>query len=214
MISTFLWRKWQSIHNVVRQNLRTSAIFAITVSRAILTAYDVKLSKADAIDGNITSGNMTSQSCHYRDNWLWSPTEGFNLDLKSRSDSFGFWFTAAQCLWLFFLILRCIILANFEIHNSNFRDCVCKFCQRNKSVYCKSVQTSFEDVLFLFLGIFVCIVGSPGLRVVTSIMAFWMLAEEAVQLKTQKTDYLKSKENLLDLGMLTLTLPVLFLPDM
>ena len=76
------------------------------------------------------------------------------------------------------------------------------------------MQTSFEDVLFLFLGFFVCIVGSQGLRVVTSIMAFWMLAEEAVQLKTQKTDYLKSKENLLDLCMLTLTLPMLFLPDM
>ena len=76
------------------------------------------------------------------------------------------------------------------------------------------MQTSFEDVLFLFLGFFVCIVGSRGLRVVTSIMAFWMLAEEAVQLKTQNTDYLKSKENLLDLGMLTLTLPMLFLPDM
>lgn len=76
------------------------------------------------------------------------------------------------------------------------------------------MQTSFEDVLFLFLGFFVCIVGSRGLRVVTSIMAFWMLAEEAVQLKTQKTDYLKSKENLLDLCMLTLTLPMLFLPDM
>ena len=86
------------------------------------------------------------------------------------------------------------------------------FWQRKKSVY--SVQTSFEDVLFLFLGFFVCIVGSQGLRVVTSIMAFWMLAEEAVQLKTQNTDYLKSKENLLDLCMLTLTLPMLFLPDM
>ena len=86
------------------------------------------------------------------------------------------------------------------------------FWQRQKSVY--SVQTSFEDVLFLFLGFFVCIVGSQGLRVVTSIMAFWMLAEEAVQLKTQNTDYLKSKENLLDLCMLTLTLPMLFLPDM
>ena len=76
------------------------------------------------------------------------------------------------------------------------------------------MQTSFEDVLFLFLGFFVCIVGSRGLRVVTCIMAFWMLAEEAVQLKTQNTDYLKSKENLLDLCMLTLTLPMLFLPDM
>ena len=106
----------------MRQNLRTSAIFAITATRAILTAYDVKLSKADAIDGNIMRGNLThrgnitSQSCHYRDNWLWSPTEGFNLDLENRSDhvEFGFWVTAAQCLWLLLLILRCMILTNFE----------------------------------------------------------------------------------------------------
>ena len=76
------------------------------------------------------------------------------------------------------------------------------------------MQTSFEDILFLFLGILVCVVGSRGLRLVTSVMAFWMLAEEAVQLKTQKTDYLKSKENLLDIAMLTLALPILFLPEM
>ena len=116
VISTFLWRKWQSIHNDVKQNLRSSAIFAITASRAILTAYDVKLSKADAIDSNILRGNLTSQSCHYRDNWIWSPTEGFNLDLGSRSDhvEFGFWVTAALCLWLLLLILRCTILPDAQ----------------------------------------------------------------------------------------------------
>ena len=110
VISTFLWRKWQSISNNVRQNLRTSAIFTITASRAILTAYDVKLSNPEAIDGNIVKGNITSKSCHYQNNWLWSPTVGFNLDLGSRSDhvEFGFWITAALCLWLLLLILRWI----------------------------------------------------------------------------------------------------------
>ena len=95
-----------------------------------------------------------------------------------------------------------------------FRDCVCKLWQRSRSVYSYSVQTSFEDVLFLSLGIFVCIVGSRGLRVVTCIMVIWMLSEEAVQLKTQKFGYFKSKENILDIGLLTLALPMLYLPYM
>ena len=89
---------------------------------------------------------------------------------------------------------------------------MCKLLLRTRSGY--SVQTSFEDVLFLSLGIFVCIVGSQGLRVVTSIMVIWMLAEEAVQLKTQKFGYFKSKENILDIGLLTLALPMLYLPYM
>ena len=118
VISTFLWRKWQSICKDVRQNLRSSAIFTITATRAILTAYDVKLSNSEAISGNIVEKNMTSQSCHYQNNWLWSPTEGFNMDLESASDhiEFGFWVTALQCLWLLLLILRCKILSNSNIH--------------------------------------------------------------------------------------------------
>ena len=92
------------------------------------------------------------------------------------------------------------------------RDSVCKLLLRTRTGY--SVQTSFEDVLFLSLGIFVCIVGTRGLRVVTCIMVIWMLAEEAVQLKTQKFGYFKSKENILDIGLLTLALPMLYLPYM
>ena len=76
-------------------------------------------------------------------------------------------------------------------------------------------STSFADILFLCLAAFVCSVGSRGLRIVTIVMAIWMLGEEGVQMKTQKADYfIKSKENLLDMAIFTLPLPILFLPDM
>ena len=218
VVSAFIWQKWQGVCNDVRQNLRSSAIFTITASRAILTAYDVKLTEAGAIDGHIVEKNITSKSCHYQHNWIWSPTEGFNLtrlnqDTESGSHHFeiGFWVTAFQCLGLLLLILRCKILTNFEIHNSNFRDPVFKFWLRKK-VY--SVRTSFTDILFLCLAAFVCIVGSRGLGIVTIVMAVWMLWEEAVQMKTQKADYFKSKENWLDMAIFTLPLLILFLPDM
>ena len=45
-------------------------------------------------------------------------------------------------------------------------------------------------------------------------MTLWMLGVEVVQIKSQKLDYLKSKENLLDIVMLTLAIPMLFLPDL
>lgn len=217
VVSAFIWQKWQGVYNDVRQNLRSSAIFTITASRAILTAYDAKLTEAGAIDGHIVEKNITSKSCHYQHNWIWSPTEGFNLprlnqDTESGSHhlEFGFWVTAAQCLGLILLILRCKILTNCKLHNSYFRDFVFKFWLRKKSVY----STSFADILFLCLAAFVCIVGSRGLVIVTIVMAFWMLGEEAVQMKTQKADYFKSKENLLDMAIFTLPLPILFLPDM
>ena len=217
VVSAFIWQKWQGVCNDVRQNLRSSAIFTITASRAILTAYDAKLTEAGAIDGHIVEKNITSKSCHYQHNWIWSPTEGFNLtrlnqDTESGSHhfEFGFWVTAAQCLWLILLILRCKILTNFKLHNSYFRDFVFKFWLRKKSVY----STSFSDILFLCLAAFVCIVGSRGLVIVTIVMAFWMLGEEAVQMKTQKADYFKSKENWLDMAIFTLPLLILFLPDM
>ena len=89
-----------------------------------------------------------------------------------------------------------------------FRDFIEK--TRNKSY---QVKTSFEDWFFLALGILLCIVGSPSLRLVTSIMSIWMLWEEVVQLITLGFAYLKSKENVLDLVMLLLVLPMLFLPD-
>ena len=44
-------------------------------------------------------------------------------------------------------------------------------------------------------------------------MSIWMLWEEVVQLITLKFAYLKSKENVLDMVMLLLVLPMLFLPD-
>ena len=126
VVSAFIWQKWQGVCNDVRQNLRSSAIFTITASRAILTAYDAKLTEAGAIDGHIVEKNITSKSCHYQHNWIWSPTEGFNLtrlnldlnlDTESGSHHFeiGFWVTAFQCLGLLLLILRCKILTNFEI---------------------------------------------------------------------------------------------------
>ena len=89
-----------------------------------------------------------------------------------------------------------------------FRDFIEK--TRNKSY---QVKTSFEDWFFLALGILLCIVGSPSLRLVTGIMSIWMLWEEVVQLITLGFAYLKSKENVLDLVMLSLVLPMLFLPD-
>ena len=213
VVSAFIWQKWQGICNDVRQNLRSSAIFTITASRAILTAYDAKLTEVGAIDGHIVEKNITAKSCHYQHNWFWSPTEGWlNQDTESGSHhlEFGFWVTAAQCLGLILLILRCKILTNCKLHNSYFRDFVFKFWLRKKSVY----STSFADILFLCLAAFVCIVGSRGLVIVTIVMAFWMLGEEAVQMKTQKADYFWSKENLLDMAIFTLPLPILFLPDM
>ena len=44
-------------------------------------------------------------------------------------------------------------------------------------------------------------------------MSIWMLWEEVVQLITLGVAYLKSKENVLDMVMLSLVLPMLFLPD-
>ena len=112
VISTFLWRKWQSISNDVRQNLRSSTIFTITASRAILTAYDIKQYNynTSALNNTTVETNAKSQSCHYQDNWLWSPGEGFHLDWEWDWDQleFGSWITAAQCLWILFLILRWI----------------------------------------------------------------------------------------------------------
>ena len=89
-----------------------------------------------------------------------------------------------------------------------FRDFIEK--TRNKSY---QVKTSFEDWFFFALGILLCVVGSPSLRLVTGIMSIWMLWEEVVQLITLGFAYLKSKENVLDMFMLVLVLPMLFLPD-
>ena len=74
-------------------------------------------------------------------------------------------------------------------------------------------MTSTEDVAFLFFGIILLVVGTPGLRIITGVMVLWHLGEEAVQFKTQGMKYLSNKENRLDLIMLSLILPLLLLPD-
>lgn len=93
----------------VRQDLRSSAIFTTTATRAILTAFDAKLSKTTIDDGHIVETNSTKNACHYQNNWLWSPNEGFNMEWGKGWDSeleFGFWITAFQVLWVLLLILR------------------------------------------------------------------------------------------------------------
>ena len=91
------------------------------------------------------------------------------------------------------------------------RDCVHRFSKRNSSAY--SATTSAQDIFLLFLGIILLVVGTPGLRIITGVMVLWQLAEEAIQLKTQNTKYLKSTENLLDITMLLLVPLLLVLPD-
>ena len=72
-----------------------------------------------------------------------------------------------------------------------------------------------DDVFFLFFGMLLVVLGSHGLRLVTLIMLFWELVEELKQMKTQSVhEYIKSKENILDLTILALTPLILFLPDL
>ena len=109
VISIFLWRKWQSISSCVRQNLRSSSIFTITASRAIMTAYDIKHynHNTPALYNTTVETKAETQSCHYQDNWLWSRKEGLEWDWDQvEFDSISHVVTAAQCLWILFLILR------------------------------------------------------------------------------------------------------------
>ena len=97
------------------------------------------------------------------------------------------------------------------LHIVSPRDCVHWFRKRNGSAY--SATASAEDIFLLFLGIILLVVGTPGLRIITGVMALWQLGEEAIQLKTLYTKYLRSKENLLDITVLLLVPSILVLPD-
>ena len=104
MISTFLWRRWQNIQNEVRQNLRSSAIFTVTATRALLTAFDIdnKDNKHRHLGLNMTN------YCHYKTNWFWNPNAGFrsNWTWGWEDAGIGFWLTAFQCMVLLFLVTR------------------------------------------------------------------------------------------------------------
>ena len=72
-----------------------------------------------------------------------------------------------------------------------------------------------EDIFFLFFGLLLIVLGTHGLRLVTVIMVVWELAEELKQMKSQQVhEYIKSKENILDLAILALIPLMLFLPDL
>ena len=106
VISSFLRRKWGKIYNEVRQNFRSSAIFTVTATRAILAAFDIdqRSSIHNGVEENITETNY----CHYKTNWLWSPKGRVKMDWTWgwEEPGIGFWITAAQCAWLLILALR------------------------------------------------------------------------------------------------------------
>ena len=72
-----------------------------------------------------------------------------------------------------------------------------------------------DDVFFLFFGLLLIVLGSHGLRLITVTMVVWELAEELKQMKAQKVqEYIKNKENILDLTILASTPIMLVLPNL
>ena len=72
-----------------------------------------------------------------------------------------------------------------------------------------------DDVFFLFFGLLLIVLGSDGLRLITVTMVVWELAEELKQMKAQKVqEYIKNKENILDLTILASTPIMLVLPNL
>ena len=106
VISSFLWRKWGKVYNEVRQNFRSSAIFTVTATRAILAAFDID--QRSGIDNRVEENITETNYCHYKTNWLWSPKGGTKMDWTWgwEEPGIGFWITAAQCAWLLILALR------------------------------------------------------------------------------------------------------------
>ena len=106
VISSFLWRKWGKIYSEVRQNFRSSAIFTVTATRAILAAFDID--QRSGIDNRVEENITETNYCHYKANWLWSPKGRVKMDWTWgwEEPGIGFWITAAQCAWLLILALR------------------------------------------------------------------------------------------------------------
>ena len=110
MITIYIWRKWQTLTNEIRQSLRSSAILTVTATRALLTAYGGQLSKSPSEQKIISNTRNASNYCHFQTNWLWSPTTGVNKDWSWgwEDPSAGLAFTVGMVLWLFLLVLRLV----------------------------------------------------------------------------------------------------------
>ena len=75
-----------------------------------------------------------------------------------------------------------------------------------------SIWASWQEIIYLLLGVLLLVVNTNGLPIVLLIATLLELWEELSQVKLQRWDYFKSKENFIDLLTFALVFLLLFLP--